>query len=256
MNSREGFATRLRAGDPLIGYWSMLDSVVATERIARVGYDYVCIDAQHGFGDYRHLLHSLIAVAGSPGSAGLVRVAQNSTIDIARALDAGATGVIVPMVDSADDAQRAAAACRYPPRGNRSYGPIRSVLGEKATTVDRDRDVLCLAMIETATALQNVKEICEVPGIDGVYVGPSDLSLSLGARRPGDEDIAPQFTAALQEVAQAAEAAGIAAGIHCFSGANAAQRLSEGFAFASVASDITHLENIAQRHLADFRGAM
>src|SRR5690625_1087271 len=255
MSLNAGFSERLRARDRLIGYWSMLDSVIATERIGRIGYDYVCVDAQHGFGGYDHLLHSLIAMAGSPESTGIVRVAQNSSTEIARALDAGAAGVIVPMINSAEDARAAALACRYPPRGTRSYGPIRSALGSVAHTAERDRDVVCLAMVETADALANIEEICQVPGIDGVYIGPSDLSLALGATHPGDNNIERRFTGALNVVVEAAKKAGVAAGIHCFSGESAAQRIEQGFTFASVASDITHLEHAASRHLAVFREA-
>ncbi len=254
MNNPTHFTERLKAREQLVGYWSMLDSAVAVERLARLGYDYVCIDAQHGFGGYPGVVSGLIAIDGSAGTVGLVRVPENSQAEIARALDAGACGVIVPLVDDAAAAYRAAQGCRYPPRGTRSYGPIRSRTGRYADTLDRDRDVVCLAMIETAEGLKNVDEICRTPGIDGVYVGPSDLSLVLGARFPGDERIADVFSAALARVAEAAREAGIAAGIHCSSGAQAAQRLGQGFTFTSVASDIVHLEAAAADHLAAARG--
>lgn len=108
-------------------------------------------------------------------------------------------------------------------------------------------------MIETTDGLRNVAEICAVPGIDGVYVGPSDLSLVLGARYPGDERIAEVFQTALEQIVAAARLAGISAGIHCVSGEQAAERLAMGFTFASVASDITHLEQIVTEHLDQFR---
>ncbi|WP_066585176.1 HpcH/HpaI aldolase family protein [Cellulomonas timonensis] len=243
------FAERMRARETVVGYWSMLGSGVAAERLSRVGYDYVCVDAQHGFGGYNDMLHALTAIDGSPGCVGLVRVPENSATQIGRALDAGAVGVIVPLVDDAASARRAADACRYPPRGNRSYGPIRSTLGAHGATVDRDRDMLCLAMIETAPGLENVEEICQTQGIDGVYVGPSDLSLVLGARYPGDPLTSEVFEGALLRVLAAAADAGVAAGIHCASGEIAARRLQQGFTFASVASDIVHLEAAAAQHL-------
>lgn len=254
MNSMGEFSAQLRGREPLVGYWSMLDSAVSIERLARVGYDYVCIDAQHGFGGYHGLVHGLIAMSGITGTVGLVRVPENSQTEISRALDAGACGVIVPLVDDASAALRAAKACRYPPRGTRSYGPIRSEVGQHSDTLERDRDVLCLAMIETATGLENVEEISRAEGVDGIYVGPSDLSLALGARYPGDERIAGVFEDALRRVVKAAEDAGVAAGIHCPSGEIAARRLREGFTFASVASDIVHLEQSAAAHLAAVRG--
>lgn len=255
MSDEASFAARMRAREPLVGYWSMLDSAVSVERLARVGYDYVCIDAQHGFGGYRGLVHGLIAISGRTSTVGLVRVPENTQTEIARALDAGACGVIVPLVDDAESALRAARACRYPPRGTRSYGPIRSELGQHQDTLERDRDVLCLAMIETAAGLENVEEICRTEGIDGVYVGPSDLSLVLGARHPGDPRIAGAFEDALRRILKAADDAGVAAGIHCASGVMAAQRLGEGFTFASVASDIVHLEQAAAAHLSAARPA-
>lgn len=249
MDKRTRFATAIKGRQQVVGYWSMLDSAVAVEQLARVGYDYVCIDAQHGFGGYPGLVTSLLAIDGSEHTVGLARVAENTSTEIARALDAGACGVIVPLVDDADGALRAAQACRYAPRGRRSYGPIRSSLGQHAATLERDQDVVCLAMIETAEGLANVAEICAVPGIDGVYVGPSDLSLVLGARFPGDPRIATRFQDALETITSAAESAGIAAGIHCASGTLAAERLTQGFTYASVASDIVHLAQVARAHL-------
>nr|WP_197024717.1 aldolase/citrate lyase family protein [Cellulomonas sp. KRMCY2] len=250
MTIAETFAERLRARESLVGYWSMLDSAVAIERLARVGYDYVCVDAQHGFGGYPGLIHGLIAIDAAATSAALVRVAENSPMEIARALDAGASGVIVPLINSAADAEVAARSCRYPPRGIRSYGPIRSRLGRSADTTDRDRDVVCLAMVETADGLANVEAVAEVAGVDGLYVGPSDLSLVLGARFPGDPLVTSEFERALVRIRNAAEASGKAVGIHCASGEAAAKRLAEGFTFASVASDIVHLEAAATAHLA------
>ena len=128
------------------------------------------------------------------GSAGLVRVEANHATPIGRALDLGAAGVIVPLVNSADDAAAAVAAARYPPRGIRSYGPLRSDLRIGPTPAEVDDTVLVLAMIETADGLTNLEEIAATPGLDGVYVGPSDLSIGLGAAYPGDPAIADSFT--------------------------------------------------------------
>jgi len=249
MNIAATFAERLRNREPLVGYWSMLDSAVATERLAQVGYDYICLDAQHGFGGYPSLVHGLIAIDAAATSAALVRVPQNSATEIARALDAGACGVIVPLIDNARDAELAARSCRYPPRGIRSYGPIRSDFGRFPDTLDRDRHVVCLVMVETADGLDNVERICAVDGVDGLYVGPSDLSLVLGARFPGDPRVTTEFERALVRIRNAADAAGKAVGIHCPSGDIARTRLAEGFTFASVASDIVHLEAAAASHL-------
>lgn len=251
MSRKDEFAARFRSGERLVGYWSMLDSLVAVERVASIGFDFVCLDQQHGFQDELGTLSGLIAIENSANAVGLVRVRENSPSHIGKALDAGAAGVIVPLVDDADDARRAVAACRYPPYGTRSYGPIRSSMARVPGTRDRDQSVVCIVMVETRGALESVQEICAEPGVDALYVGPSDLSLALGARCPGDPAIAEDFEAALRSVVRTADAAGIAVGIHCSSGAMAAERLTQGFTFASVASDVIHLEEVASRHYAD-----
>jgi 4-hydroxy-2-oxoheptanedioate aldolase len=230
-----------------------LDSPVLTERLAGVGYDYLVLDAQHGEHDGRAQLVGLLAVDAA-GSAGMVRVEANHATAIGRALDLGAAGVIVPLVNSADDAAVAVAAARYPPRGIRSYGPLRSDLRIGPTPAEVDDTVLVLAMIETADGLTNLEEIAATPGLDGVYVGPSDLSIGLGAAYPGDPAIADSFTAALARIREVCARERIIAGIHTPSGEAAAGRLAEGFTLATVAHDVGHLVDSARQHLAVARG--
>jgi 4-hydroxy-2-oxoheptanedioate aldolase len=247
------FATRLRAREPVVGYWSSLDAPVATERIARLGYDYVCLDGQHGYLGYAGLLGSLQAIdaAGGSvgGSVGLVRVAANDITPIGRALDAGACGVIVPLIETAADAAAAVASVRYPPLGRRSFATNRSGLRPAEAN---ERNVV-IAMIETPSALSEVDAICATPGLDGVYVGPSDLSLAVGGAFPMDPAVATELEAAVTRVREAARQAGIAAGMHTRDGATAARRLAEGFTFTSIASDLAHLEQAARGHLDDAR---
>lgn len=243
------FIDRLRSRDRALGYWVVLDSPVSTERIARLGYDYVCIDAQHGLVEYGGILRGLTAVDAGGSSVGVVRVGANDPFHIGQALDAGAAAVIVPLVNSADDAARAVASATYPPQGVRSYGPMRSGLRVGPVPAEANASVACLAMIETPEGLENVEEICAVPRLAGVYVGPSDLCLAVGGAHPGDPAVADVFEAALERVRTAAKAAGVAAGIHTAHGADAAKRLAEGFTFATVASDLTHLEQAAAEHL-------
>jgi 4-hydroxy-2-oxoheptanedioate aldolase len=250
------FASRLRAGDPLVGYWSVLDAPVATERIARLGYDYVCLDAQHGLLGYSGMLASLTAIDAGGGAVGMVRVDANDPASIGRALDAGATGVIVPMIDNAEQAAAAVSASRYPPAGRRSYGPMRSGLRIGPRPTDADAATVVLAMIETPQGLANVDSICATPGLDGVYIGPSDLYLAIGGAFPNDPAVATEFATAVTSVRVAARAHGIAAGIHNPDGATAAKRLAEGFTFASVASDLVHLEQAAVGHLRAARPAV
>ncbi|GAA1578660.1 aldolase/citrate lyase family protein [Kribbella hippodromi] len=289
------FAERLRSREQLIGYWVVLDAPVATERIARIGYDYMALDGQHGLLGYQGLLTNLMAIdAGAslrtPGGAGtgtvgLVRVEANNPTPIGRALDAGAAGVIVPLVDTAADAARAVAAARYPSAraasgagapaaanagsagasaggvlrapggGVRSYGPMRSGLRIGPVPAEADAATVVLAMIETPQGLANVAEICATPGLDGIYVGPSDLCLAVGGRYPGDPDVAEEFDAALELIAKTARAAGVAAGIHTPDGETAQRRLAAGYTYATVASDLTHLEAIATTHLNNARSS-
>lgn len=245
---------RLRRRERALGYWVVLDAPVATERLARLGWDYVCVDGQHGLVEYSGILRALTAIDAGGGSVGLVRVGANDPFLIGQALDAGAAGVIVPLVNSADDAARALASALYPPLGVRSYGPMRSALRVGPKPEEANPAIACLAMIETPEGLENVEAICAVPGLSGVYVGPSDLSIAVGGAHPGDPAVTDVFEAALERIRGAAAAAGVAAGIHTPSGADAARRLAEGFTFATVSCDLVHLEHAAADHLAAARG--
>ncbi|TCC34992.1 HpcH/HpaI aldolase family protein [Kribbella sindirgiensis] len=253
MNAND-FSHKVRAREKLVGYWVTLDVPPAAERIARLGYDYVVLDAQHGLIGYQGLMTGLLAIdagasIGPRATVGLVRVEANDPTPIGRALDAGATGVIVPLIDSADDVARAVRAAKYPPVGARSFGPMRAALRIGPVPADSNDATVVLAMIETPLGLENVDEICATPGLDGVYVGPSDLSLALGARFPGDPEVEGPFEAAVELIARTAREAGIAAGIHTFDGESAKKRLDQGYTFATVASDLSHLEAIAAAHL-------
>ncbi|MBP2329760.1 4-hydroxy-2-oxoheptanedioate aldolase [Kibdelosporangium banguiense] len=248
--SASDFARRIRARERAVGYWCVLDAPVATERIARLGYDYVCLDGQHGLIGYSGLLAGLTAIDAGGKSVGLVRVEANNPTPIGRALDAGAAGVIVPLIDNTEDAAAAVAAARYAPEGIRSYGPMRSMLRIGPTPADANASTVVLLMIETAQGLANVEEICATPGVDGVYVGPSDLRLAIGGAHAADQAVAAEFEAALTRIREAAAATGIAAGIHTPDGTTAAKRLAEGFTFATVSCDVVHLEAAAAAHLS------
>ncbi|WP_326814954.1 MULTISPECIES: HpcH/HpaI aldolase family protein [unclassified Streptomyces] len=249
------FTAALRNREQLIGYWSLLDSPIAAERLARVGYDYLAFDAQHGLFGYQGMLNNLLATDTKGSTAvGMVRVEANDLTYIGKALDAGASAVIVPLVDNARDAADAVAAVRYPPLGRRSYGPMRAQLRIGPNPADTHEQTAVLAMIETADGLADVEEICATPGLDGIYVGPSDLRLAIGGATSTDPSVQDDFEQALTRVRKAAEAAGIAAGIHNADGASAARRLAEGFTFASVAADVVHLQQIATSHLEAARG--
>lgn len=248
MSARE-FSARLRRRERIVGYWSVLDCPIATEWLAHVGWDYLALDMQHGLIGYSGMLAGLTAIDAAGGPVGLVRVEANNPTPIGRALDAGAAGVIVPLINTAAEAAEAVAASNYPPSGIRSYGPMRAQLRIGPIPAEADRDTVVLAMIETPKGLANVEEICAVPGLDGVYAGPSDLRLAVGGAHPQDPAVDDEFEAALTRVREAAAAAGVAAGIHTPDGAVAARRLAEGFTFATVASDLTHLKLASAAHL-------
>lgn len=255
------FAARVRGREPVLGYWVVLDAPPATERIAGAGYDYVVLDAQHGLLGYTGLLHGLLAVDAAAGTGphravGIVRVESAEPAAIGHALDAGAAGVIVPLVSSAAEAAAVVAAARYPPDGVRSFGPMRSGLRIGPEPATSNASVVVLAMIETAAGLADVAAIAATPGLDGLYIGPNDLRLALGAPTPADPAYEGQLVEALASVCAACSDAGIAAGIFTPSGEVAAQRLREGFTFVTVALDLVHLEQTVRAHLDVARGAI
>lgn len=240
---------------PRVGAWITLDSAVATEQVARAGFDYVCVDGQHGLLGYEAQLSALLAVKAG-GAVPFARVSENNAAEIGRVLDAGASGIIVPLVNSADEARAAAEAARYPTSGGRrSYGPMR--LGEHfgATPAETDAGVTVLAMIETRPGLDALEAILDVEGIDGVYVGPYDLSLALGARVPFEDAILPELDAALARIVAAAAARGKIAGVHCADGEQAALRAEQGFTFITAATDVSSLRADMSLQLATARGA-
>ncbi|HEX5404128.1 MAG TPA: aldolase/citrate lyase family protein [Pseudonocardiaceae bacterium] len=240
------FARRLRSRETISGYWISSGNPAISERVATTGYDYVCIDLQHGLMDYAATLNSLIAVQAG-GSVGVVRVPTHEPAWIGRALDAGAQTVIVPLVNNAAEAEAVVRATQYPPAGVRSFGPTRSSLRIGPDPRDSDESVGCIVMIETAEAIQNIEAICAVPGLSGVYVGPADLALALGAQTPGAGPDLPAFAQTLDRVCKAAAESGIAAGMHCFTGDAAAAALRTGFTFFSISNDLNHLEQHARR---------
>jgi 4-hydroxy-2-oxoheptanedioate aldolase len=154
-------------GATTLGSWTALNTPVVAESLALVGHDYVCLDQQHGIVNDDSLIASLIAVAAG-GAAPLVRVAANETSLISKALDSGAEGVIIPLVNDGLDAERAVRSCRYPPRGDRSIGPIRTAGSGRTRTF---AEGACIVMAESVSAVDNIDDICSVPGVDAVYVG-------------------------------------------------------------------------------------
>jgi 4-hydroxy-2-oxoheptanedioate aldolase len=237
-------ARRLRAGETVYGAWCMIGSPVVAETIAREGFAAVVLDAQHGLWD----VSSLVAGAGAvnhAGAAPMVRVPLNDFAMVSRALDFGAEAIIAPMINDADDAGRLAAAAKYPPVGERSWGPIRAMpLQGYSAPVDYLREAnsgtLAFAMIETAAALANVEAIAATPGIDALFVGPYDLAAALSSGKAQDVQ-APAVEQAIDRICTAAKTAGKIPGIYCRDAESAVAMAKRGFRFVVAGNDLTTL---------------
>ena len=221
-------------GDATLGAWLSLPSVLAAETTARVGFDYVCADLQHGALDYADSVGLFQAVVVG-GSTPIVRVPWNEPGVVGKVLDAGAEAVIAPMVNTQAEAAALVRFARYPPQGARSFGPVVAGIRAASYHATANDSVAVVPMIETVEALSNLDEILTVPGVDAIYVGPADLSLSLGLP-PGNNDDASSFTDALETIVAACRRHGVVAGIHS-SGALTPRRLEQGFRMITVTAD-------------------
>jgi 4-hydroxy-2-oxoheptanedioate aldolase len=230
---------RLAGDEPAYGVWCALDGVLAAEVAALAGFDWACVDFQHGAASLDAAAPVFQAISAA-GVAPLARVAANDHWLIGRALDLGAAGVIVPMVDSPEEALHAVESVRYPPVGTRSYGPVRAAA--------EGEDALCVVMCESCRSVDGLREICAVPGVDAVYVGPRDLALSHGLE-PGAE-----LERVIEQIRAICELAGTPVGIHTRSGASARSYVGAGFRFASVGSDRDLLARTAAAELEVARG--
>jgi 4-hydroxy-2-oxoheptanedioate aldolase len=237
-----------RAGEAAFGAWCSIPSAAAIEVMCVPGIRYACLDQQHGFFDDLTLVDGFRAIERC-GAVPLTRVATNVAWMIGKALDAGALGVIVPMVEDRADAAAAVAACRYPPKGTRSYGPTRAQLFQKPETPRGFEDVLCFVMVETERGLANVEEIAGTPGVDGIYIGPSDLTLALGGASLGGPE-SPLLHEAIEQIAAACRQNGIIGGIHCVDGSSAGRFAERGFQLVTCFKDTTLIANAALREVA------
>lgn len=228
------------ASSPRFGAWITLNSSIAAEQIARLGFDFVVVDGQHGLLGYAEMRDALIALTAGGCPLPIARVGTNDPGEIGRMLDAGARGIIVPMINSAQEARQAARAARYATSGGqRSYSPVRHGDHFGRTPGESDRGVLMLAMVETREALDDLDGILDTPGIDGVFVGPYDLSLALGAEMPFEQRVLPELEEALDRVRRAAAARDKIAGIYCGTGADAIRRAEQGFGLVNTCHDMS-----------------
>jgi 4-hydroxy-2-oxoheptanedioate aldolase len=239
----------LREGKPVVGTWLSLGSVTAARFLARAGFDYLTVDVEHSLVNVETTTHMLAAIADA-GCVPLARVPSCRHDHIKRVLDNGGYGIVVPMVNTREEAATAVAACLYPPRGNRSVGGSVHALNFAATPADYyarvDDEVLIVLQCEHISAVRNFDEVYSVPGIDAIFVGPNDLAASMrdaGGKPPSPES----FNQALADILAGCKRNRVAAGIHTFSVEEAKARIEEGWQFIAVNSELKFMTEGAKK---------
>jgi 4-hydroxy-2-oxoheptanedioate aldolase len=241
-----------KSGGAAVNGWLAIPNSFAAETMAHQGWDTLTVDMQHGVVDYQAMVTMLQAVS-TTDTVPIVRVPWLEPASLMKALDAGAYGVICPMVNTREDAQKLVAWTHYAPRGTRSYGPVRAALYGGADYPQHANDtIVTFAMIETAQALDNLDDILSVEGLDAVYIGPSDLSISLGCA-PAMDDLDPKVAQAVDHILARAKAHGLVAGIHNTGPESALKRIAKGFQFVTVSSDARLIAAGAQQVMAKMR---
>ena len=241
----------LRGGGVAVNGWLAGDSPYLAETLSYAGFDCITVDLQHGMFGVDRALELLRAVSAGPAEP-FARPSSCDASVIGKLLDGGAYGIICPNVDTPDQAAALVAACRYPPAGNRSYGPARAALGAgKDLVATANRELLVWAMIESRQALDGVDEIAAVPGLDGLFVGPSDLAVSLG------ESVGPTPPQAVEDawvrIREAAHQAGLYAGTFCPTGTVAARLAGDGYDLVTPGNDATQLRAAAAAAVTEVR---
>jgi len=238
----------LRRGEPQVGSWLSLGSPFAARYLARVGFPWLTVDVEHSPVSWENAALMFGAIADA-GGVPLVRVPSNSHENIKRSLDNGAMGIVVPMVNTRDEAETAVAATRYPPHGNRSVGGSLHALSYGTTAAEyyarANDEILVVLQTEHIRSVENAEDICSVPGVDAIFVGPNDLLQSMG-RKPAMDSNEPDFVNALRHLRETAARHGVAPGIHVASAAEARRRIDEGWRFIAVSSELGLLLAAAQ----------
>lgn len=243
---------RWQQGGFALNGWLWIPSSFSAEIMAHAGFDTLTIDMQHGAMGYDAALPMLQAISTTDVTP-VVRVPWNEPGIIMRMADAGAYAIICPMVNSREECEAFVGACRYPPAGYRSFGPNRVRYYAGSDYADHANETLVtFAMIETAQALARVDEIASTPGLDALYVGPADLSQSLGGSQRMDYTD-PDLLGALRTIVEAARRQGVAAGLHCGTASYARFAVEMGFQFVTVSTDAAYLEARAAETVAEFR---
>ena len=241
-----------KAGGAVVNGWLAIPSAFSAETMAHQGWDSLTVDLQHGVVDYPAAVNMFTAIS-TTDTVPVVRVPWNEPGILGKVLDAGAYGVICPMVNTREDAEHLVAATRYAPLGSRSMGPIRASLYGGADYAKHANDtVVVLGQVETQQSLDNLDAILSVEGLDGVYIGPADLSISLGCA-PTFDDVEPPVAKAIEHVLARAKALGKVAAIHNGSPEAALARIAKGFQFVTIGSDARFIAAGAQQVVAAMR---
>jgi 4-hydroxy-2-oxoheptanedioate aldolase len=244
------------SGKAVVNGWLAIPSGFSAEVMAQCGFDSVTVDMQHGVQDYLSMVQCFQAMQAHPITP-MVRVPWNEPGIIGKALDGGAYGVICPMINTKAEAEAFVQYCKYPPMGTRSNGPIRAAMYGEASAYQTtaNTETLAIPMIETKTAIENLTDILDVPGIAGVYIGPSDLGFSYGLTPKLDRD-EPEMLAIYDKIIAECAKRGIFPGIHTSGGADAAKCLKRGFKLVTLANDSGLMMMGAKTHIAEARSAL
>ena len=241
-------------GKPVLNGWLQIPSTVSAEVMAHQGWDSLTVDMQHGLIDYTNALPMMQTISATEVTP-LARVNWNEPGQIMKILDAGCYGIICPMVSNRKEAENFVQACQYPPKGYRSFGPIRaSIYGGGDYAKHADQEILKLAMIETKEALEKLDEILDTPNLDGIYVGPADLSLAVGEEPGFDKSENTKAYAEILRILEAAKKRNLLAGLHNGTPEYAQKMIDKGFNLVTVGSDSRYISIGAKSDLEKLKG--
>lgn len=244
-----------KAGKPIVNGWCAIPSSFSAEVMAHQDWDSITVDCQHGLIDYTDAVTMFQAISTTTKPP-MARVPWNDPAIIMKLLDAGAQGIIAPMINTREECEAFVGACKYPPVGYRSNGPIRAVLYSGSDYVGHANDtILAIAMIETETAVENLDDILSTPGLDGIYIGPSDLALSYGRAPvldPTDEFVYDK----MMQILDGAKRHDIPAGLHCGTAEFALKMIDAGFLLTTIANDSRMMAIGCQQELGKMKAGV
>lgn len=239
---------RVKAGEQVYGTWITVESPITAEMMSSMGFDYFVIDTEHAPLDMRMAQTLMQAMRPDTKTTPIVRVWWNDLVQIKRALDIGAHGILVPYVNTAEEAEMAVKATRYGPDGIRGCGPRRAAMFDPDYLKTADAEIMVIVQIETKEAVSNIEEICAVEGVDATYIGPADLSASHGHLGNMSH---PDVQVAIDKVYDATRAAGLATGIHEASGASIPERMAKGYNIVTLGNDLVYMRKGVQAQLKE-----